>query len=371
MGSAHISLIRSGEAPELRLAAVCDTDESRLRGYPPDDRTFTDVRALARSGAVDAVIVATPHFAHTAAGIEALKAGLHLLVEKPLSAHKADALRLLAAHKDKRLVFATVLQYRTDPRHVALRNLIQGGGLGEITRINWIATDWYRTQAYFDNGGWRATWRGEGGGVLINQSLHNLDLWQWFFGMPARLRAVCGIGKRHAIEVEDEATAVMEYANGATGVFITSTGEAPGTNRLEITAENGRVVLENKTLVWTKNLVGQAAFSRTSAEGFATPPTETVSIPCPGEAARHADILSNFAAAILRGEKLVAPAAEGVHAVELANAILYASFTGRTVKIPFPAAAYAKRLERLAANSAFSKKTTGAAKVVDLSTSFK
>ncbi|MCL1856304.1 MAG: Gfo/Idh/MocA family oxidoreductase [Kiritimatiellaeota bacterium] len=370
MGSAHIAMIRSGQVPGMRLTAVCDSNAERLSAYT-DVQTFTDSRKLARSGAVDAIIIATPHYFHTTTGIDALKAGLHVLVEKPISAHKADALRLLAAHTNTQQVFATVLHYRTQPRYAVLRELIQSGQLGEITRINWIVTNWFRTQAYYDNGGWRATWKGEGGGVLINQSLHNLDLWQWLFGMPVRVRALCGIGRHHAIEVEDDVTATMEYANGATGVFITSTGEAPGTDRLEITAENGKVVLENGAITWTKNLVGQSAFCRTSTEGFAMPPTWNVAIPCHGEGEGHLVILANFAAAILRGEPLLAPAEEGIRSVELANAMLYSSFTGKAVDLPLSAPAYERLLNRLIASSTFVKKTVAAPKVVDLSASFK
>ena len=374
MGSTHARMIAAGQVPGMTLAAVCDIDESKLQGYGPDVKTFTDSKKLIRSGDVDAVIVATPHYGHTTIGIDAMEQGLHLLTEKPISVHKADAERLIAARKNKKQVFAAMFNMRTDPYHITLRDLIQSGQLGQITRINWIVTHWYRTQAYYDNGGWRATWKGEGGGVLLNQCPHNLDLWQWFFGMPKSVRAFCGIGKYHTIEVEDDVTAYMEYANGATGVFVTTTGEAPGTGRLEIAAENGRVILENGVLTWKKNTVGQAEFCRTSTQGFAAPGTWDITIPVYSNGAwgsQHCEILKNFTNAILNGEKLIAPAEEGIRSVELANAMLYSSFTGKTVDMPLSASAYETHLKKLIKNSTFKKKSEGAAKVVDMTASFK
>jgi predicted dehydrogenase len=226
---------------------------------------------LIKSGEVDAVLIATPHYSRAPIGIQALEAGLHVLVEKPLCVHKADCERLISVPLSPGQVFAVMFNQRTDPCYIRLRELIRGGELGEIRRINWIITNWFRTAAYYASGGWRATWAGEGGGVLLNQSPHQLDLWQWLFGMPRKVRAFCEIGRYHDIEVEDDVTAYFEYENGTTGVFVTSTGEAPGTDRLELAAENGRVVIENGRFVFAKTEVPMSEFGKTSPERLANP----------------------------------------------------------------------------------------------------
>ena len=252
MGVGHADNIVSGKIHRCEITAVCDPAAEKAARYPKA-KSFTRSDELVRSGLVDAVVITTPHFDHTDIGIAALQDGLHVLVEKPISVHKADCERLIAAWKNPKLVFAVMFQQRTDPCYRKIRELIQKGELGQIRRINWIITNWFRTEAYYKLGSWRATWAGEGGGVLLNQCPHNLDLFQWFFGMPKRVRGFCTLGRYHDIEVEDDVTAYFEYADGATGVFITSTGEAPGTNRLEIAAENGRLVFEDDRLSFLRN----------------------------------------------------------------------------------------------------------------------
>jgi predicted dehydrogenase len=346
MGSAHAQSILAGKVKRLRLGALCDGDPARLnvQGVKP----FTDFRELIRSGEVDSVLIATPHYSHTGIGIEALEQGLHVLVEKPISVHKSDCEKLIAAHQGReKQVFAAMFNQRTDPFYQKIRNLIQSGEIGEIRRVNWIITNWFRTAAYYASGGWRATWAGEGGGVLLNQCPHNLDLLQWLFGMPVSVHAFCRFGQYHDIEVEDDVTAYLVFKNGATGVFITSTGEAPGTNRLEITAERGKLVYEDDRLTFTRNEIEMTAFSRASKLAFATPPLWQVTIPVSGHGDQHVGILNNFADAILDGAPLIAPAREGVHSVELANAMLYSTFTGQTIELPLDGAAYERQLSNL------------------------
>src|SRR5215210_4857820 len=264
MGAAHARGVLEGKVPRLRLTAVCHTNPERLV-FDPEIKAFTDSRELIRSGEVDAVLIATPHYSHTDIAIDALANGLHILVEKPISVHKADCERLIAAYENTSgLVFAVMFNQRTDPFYLKIRALLQNGELGEIRRVNWIITNWFRTETYYASGGWRATWAGEGGGVLLNQCPHNLDLCWWLFGAPARVRGFCAFGKYHDIEVEDDVTAYFELPGGATATFIASTGEAPGTNRLEVMAENGRVVAENGQLRFTRNRVPTAKFSRTT-----------------------------------------------------------------------------------------------------------
>ncbi|MEI8243056.1 MAG: Gfo/Idh/MocA family oxidoreductase [bacterium] len=355
MGGNHACAVLDGKINRLRLAAVSDINPRALEKFADPVRKFTDNRALIQSGEVDAVLIATPHFDHTPSGIAALAAGLHVLVEKPISVHKADAERLIAAWKGAPQVFAAMFNQRTDPQYQRIRRMIQAGELGELQRVCWTVTSWFRPQAYYNSGGWRATWKGEGGGVLLNQCPHNLDLLQWLCGMPVRVRGFCGLGKRHQIEVEDEATAYLEYANGATGVFITGTGEAPGTNRLEICGDRGRLVLEDGGLRFTRNEIPAAEFLRTTREAFGTPPVWHVTFPDPKAGEQHIGILRNFTEAILDGAPLLAPAAEGLHSVELANAMLYSSLTGQTVELPLDSAAYEACLQKLIRESRFSK----------------
>jgi len=351
MGSHHARTIAEGKVPGLELAAVADASPGRLDAFP-GLAAFTDGGELITRGGVQAVLIATPHYSHTALGIQALKAGLHVLVEKPISVHKADCERLIAAHTNPKQVFAAVFNQRTDPFFRKLHDLSTSGELGEIRRINWIITNWFRTAAYYGSGGWRATWAGEGGGVLLNQCPHNLDLLQWLFGMPSRVRAFCGLGRYHDIEVEDDVTAYFEFPNGATGVFITSTGEAPGTNRLEITGERGRLIYEDDLLRFDRNETPMTEFSRTSPLGFATPPTWEIRFPISGHGGQHLEILQNFADAILRGAPLIAPAEEGIHSVELANAIIHSALRGETLELPLDGKAYERQLKKLIAASA-------------------
>ena len=372
MGQAHADSIAGGKVSQCHLAAVCDPDRQVLKRYS-QARPFLLSCELIGSGEVDAVLIATPHYSHTTIGIEALEAGLHLLVEKPLCVHKADCERLMAAHRSMKQVFATMLNQRTDPYYLKLREFIQNGELGTIRRINWIITNWFRSAAYYSSGGWRATWAGEGGGVLLNQCPHQLDLWHWLFGMPRKVRAFCQIGRYHDIEVEDDVTAYFEYDNGTTGVFITSTGEAPGTDRLEVTAERGRVVIENDRFLYTRNEVPMSKFCKESTERFSQPSARNLEIPLRGHGGQHNEILQNFADAILQGKSLIAPAAEGVHSVELANAMLLSSFTDKTVELPIDAKAYERLLKEKIAASTIRKKIASLpiSKADDFSQSFK
>lgn len=370
MGLFHARYLQQGKIRHARLAAVADADPARLQGWG-EVATFADGHDLIRSGLVDAVLIATPHFQHTTYGMAALQQGLHVLVEKPISVHKADAERLIAAHQDPSRVFAAMFMMRTEPHYRKIRQLVQGGELGEIRRVNWIITEWFRTDAYYRSGGWRATWRGEGGGVLLNQCPHNLDLLQWIAGMPSRLRAFCAFGKYHDIEVEDEVTAYLEYPNGATGVFVTTTGEAPGTNRLEIAGTRGKLVYEEGKLAFVRNEVACDEFCRTCTEPFARPEVWRVEIPVAAQTTQpHEELTQNFVDAILEGAPLIAPAEEGLYSVELANAMLYSAWTDATVTLPLDGAAYERLLQERIATSCYQGKAAGSTPAKDMGASF-
>ena len=357
MGKYHADYLIKGKVAHAELSAVCSTSPEKLSAYKDPVAVFGNGEEMIRSGAIDAVLVATPHYQHTSLGIYAIENGIHLMVEKPISAHKADAERLIEVstqHPD--IVFGGMFQLRTEPRYLKLKKLIADGDLGDIVRINWIITDWFRTEAYYASGGWRATWKGEGGGVLLNQCLHQLDALQWLVGMPSKVRSFAQCGRFHDIEVEDNVTAYLEYPNGATGVFVSSTGEAPGSNRFEITGTRGRVVLENDQIKFTRNESCMLEHSKNSPIGFSKPEVWEVDIPFGNAELPHAILMRNFVEAIRNKTPLIAPGVEGIHSVELANVLLYSSLVDQTINLPMDGAAFEAKLQQLIDESTHEKK---------------
>jgi predicted dehydrogenase len=355
IGQHHFSYLSGGKVKGAEVVAVADSVPEKLANYR-HLKTFTSPEELINSGTVEVVIIATPHYQHTTLGIAALEKGLHVMVEKPISAHKADAERLIAAHRrHPRQIFGGMFQLRAEPRYLKIQSVIKSGQLGDFVRMSWIMTDWFRTEAYYASGGWRATWKGEGGGVLLNQCLHNLDVMQWLLGMPAKVRAFCQLGRFHNIEVEDNVTAYLEYPNGATGTFVSSTGEAPGSNRLEIVGTQGKLVLEADKLRFTRNETDMSEFCRTSKLGFGKPEIWHIEIPFENATNGHAILMQNFINAIQNGEALIAPGEEGIHSVELANVMLYSSLMDKTIDLPLDSAAYERKLHQLIANSTLKK----------------
>ena len=358
MGRFHANDLLDGKVPRGELTAVGSTSPHKLEEYKEKGvQIFGSGEEMIASGAIDALLIATPHYQHTSLGVAALEAGLHIMVEKPISAHKADAERLIAAAAARPdQVFGAMFQLRVEPRYQKIRELVQGGELGDLVRVLWIMTDWFRSEAYFQSGGWRATWKGEGGGVLLNQCLHQLDAMQWITGMPSKVRSHVGIGRWHDIEVEDDVTCYMEFANGASGAFITSSGETPGSNRFEIAGTKGRLILENDTLTLTRNEVPSDEWCKTSKIGFQKPETTVEEIPIPGADAAHATLMTNFVNAILDGEALIAPGVEGLGSVELANVMVYSGLLNESVDLPMDGAAWEAKLNELIANSTHEKK---------------
>ena len=366
MGSGHVAGMP--KIKNCELTAVCDVDTGKLAKYA-QFKQFEDSAEMIRSGDVDAVLLAVPHYFHTTIGIDAMQNGIHVLTEKPVAVHKADAQRMIDAHTDPKLVFAAMFNQRTDPHYQRIRRLVQSGELGEIQRTSWIITNWFRTATYYASGGWRATWRGEGGGVLLNQCPHNLDLFQWICGMPSKVRAFCSFGKYHDIEVEDDVTAYLEYPNGATGIFVTTTGEEPGTNRLEIVGDRGKLVYEDGKIVFTRTESSVREVLNTSKQSFTSIPSWICEIPVNGYGGQHCEIVQNFVNAIEMGEELIAPAREGIYSVEIANAMLYSSWTDSTVNLPLDAAAYEAALQERIATSRYEKPAVVEAEV-DMAASF-
>ncbi len=374
MGTSHAMMME--KIGNAELIAVCDKNEKAFDRLPAEIREkvkcYTSTDELFKDENVEAVLIAVPHYFHVELALEAMKHGKHVIVEKPISVHKKEAQRLVDAIKDyPDLVISAMFNQRTLPAHRKLKQLIDSGELGRINRVNWIITNWFRTQRYYDSGDWRATWAGEGGGVLLNQCPHQLDLMQWLFGMPELVSAQVKIGKYHDIEVEDEVNAYLEYPNGCVGNFITTTGEAPGTNRLEITAEKGRVILENGEINFTRNEVETSVQIRESEFGFKAPETWECKVNIATESRpMHAVVVENVANAILKGEKLIAPAQEGINGLELGNAMLMSGLKKAPVTLPIDADEYAAMLADLAANSKFGEKIVKEAGQVNMSSTY-
>lgn len=362
MGSHHVSYMDSLDGAVL--SAVCDADAGRAEKVAQSFgkiATFTKYEDLLNSGTCDAILIATPHYQHPVITDAAFAKGLHVLCEKPVAVRVGDARRTNELHKKyPNLKYALMFQSRTSPLFLKIKQLIDEGELGAISRITWIANNWFRTWTYFAMGGWRGTWAGEGGGVLINQNPHNLDLLQWLPGMmPQRITAIASLGKYHPIEVEDEISAILEYPSGAIGHFISGTGEYPGTDRLEIAGDRGRMVSERGTIKLYQTRKSVKQVRETSKEAFAHIDVWEIDVPVPtARAESHKGVTQNFVNAILNNEPLIAPGEEGVRGLEIGNAMLLAGVTREAVTLPLDAGAYDSLLKDL------EKKYSGKKKVV-------
>lgn len=337
MGSEHCRNLMSEQTPELVLAAVADRRAERREwakttlGVP----VFAEGEELIASGLCDAVLIAVPHYQHPTLTISALQHHLHVLCEKPIAVYTLAAREMIAAAEQSDRTFALMFNQRTNCLYRKMKQMLESGEMGRLKRVNWIITDWYRTQLYYDSGAWRATWNGEGGGVLLNQCPHQLDLLQWLCGMPEKVRAFCLEHHWHDIEVEDDVTAYLEFPGGATGVLVTTTGDLPGTNRLEITMEFGKMVCENDRLRLWKLAENEREFCTTSDDAFGCLPITVTDVETDGANPQHVGVLNAFAAHILRGEPLVARGEEGLNEMMLSNAMYLSSWLDQTVTLPF------------------------------------
>jgi predicted dehydrogenase len=380
MGNHHLGYLP--KVAGLQLTAASDCNPAALKAVTdqsPDVKTFDSPEALMDSGLVDAVLIATPHYFHPTQARYAMERGLHVLTEKPVavSAKQAQITNEVFAQARKKfpkLQFAGMFNQRTRPQWMQIKKMMDEGTLGELVRVEWVITNWFRSQAYYDSGGWRATWKGEGGGVLINQCPHNLDLFQWFVGMPQRLWTIAGIGKHHHIEVEDDITTMMSFANGATGTFVTSTGQAPGINRLTIVGTRGTLdCSEGENIRFRETVQDVGEFTRTTPERFASIAyTEHVITPPKQVVPEHQSITANFINVILgKEDKLIAPAVEGIHGLELGNAMLLSGLSGSAaVDLPTDRDAFEAKLQELIAASKFQKQAVGETRAASMAGTF-
>ncbi len=361
MGSPHARQVASLE--DASLAAVSDINRDRAQAFAGDlgAEAFFDPQQMLESASPDAVIIATPHYAHTPLSIACLERGIHVLVEKPLAVHVNDAQKMIAVYERSRvahpgLVFAIMFQQRTFSYWRKVKQMLEDGELGRLMRVTWIITDWFRAQTYYDSVPWRGTWAGEGGGVLLNQCPHNLDLYQWFFGMPRRITGRAALGKYHHVEVEDEVSGLFEHENGMVGHFITSTAESPGTNRLEIVGEKGRLVFENGRLTFVRNRSSTLAFIKTSPAAFDKVECEVEDVDFnPQQDAGYGRVIASFIHAVQAGTPPVVRAPEGIHSLALSNGLILSHFLARPVDVPIDGDAYENLLMQLIRKSKFNK----------------
>ena len=358
-GTYYALKLNGNEVPASRLTAVADINPVKIEAIRPklseNVLYYSDYKKMLDDGVCDAVLVAVPHYSHPEIVIECLNRGIHVITDKPAAVYTKQVEEMNAAAEKSKALYGMMFNQRTNCLYRKMREIIQEGGIGELQRVNWIITDWFRTQNYYDSGSWRATWKGEGGGVLINQCPHQLDLVSWVVGEnPVSVNGFCKYGKWHDVEVEDEVTAYFEYKNGASGVFITTTGEAPGTNRFEVSGTKGKLLCENKKLFYYKNAEDSQSFCKTSKESFAAPKCEVIEPETDGENPQHVGILTNFTKAILGEEPLFVEGKEGIRGVELMNAIELSGWMGGArVNIPIDGDRYYDELMKHVAVSRF------------------
>lgn len=368
MGSGHAGNVLEGKCPDFELRAIADVNPDRLEwtkaNLPGDYMRFDDAIAMLDSGTIDACIVSVPHYEHAKYAMECMKRGIHVMVEKPAGVYTKQV-RAMNAEADRHpgVVFGMMFNQRTNCIYRKMRELVHSGRYGRIRRVNWIITDWYRPQAYYDSGDWRATWSGEGGGVLLNQCPHQLDLWQWICGMPVRVQSNMRFGQWHDIEVEDDVTTYMEYENGATGVFVTTTGDAHGTNRFEIQMDGAKLVAEHDRLTLLEYDMPEPEFSKINKKPFATVGAHEVEVEMDGLNPQHVGVLNAWGGAILRGTPLIADGREGINGLTLSNAMHLSAFLGRKVELPIDEDLYYEELMKRVATSR--RKATGKAVFAD------
>lgn len=340
MGTGHAKNFLDGKIPNGVITAFCDINTKKFaffrERFGDTVGYFDNAEDMFKSGLCDVVIICTPHYSHPDLAILAMDNNLNCIVEKPAGVYTLQVKEMLKRAETSDKILGIMFNQRTNPAFKKMKAMIEEGEIGEIKRTNWIITDWYRTQYYYDTGAWRATWVGEGGGVLYNQAPHQLDLFQWIVGMsPSKVRAFCHFGKWHDIEVEDDVTCYCEYPNGATGVFITTTADAPGTNRFEVTGTKGTLIFENDKLYYKQLKVDEREHCSTATQGFVKPEClPTVEVPLEGENLQHVGICRNVANAILGIEKLYAPASDGLNGVQLANAMLLSTWLDKDISLP-------------------------------------
>jgi predicted dehydrogenase len=354
MGGKHVLLYKEGDIKEMELVAVCDINPKKFEfalSQVPTLHTYTDYYEMLDKEKLDAVIIAVPHYFHPEYVKAAVERGINALSEKPAGVYTKEVKEVANFVKGTDKTAALMLNQRTNCIYRKVRELVQSGDYGQIRRTNWIITDWYRTQSYYNSSDWRATWDGEGGGVLMNQAPHNIDLWQWICGMPKSVRAFCHNGLWHDIEVEDDVTIYVEYPNGATGVFITTTGDCPGDNRFEITMDRAKIVCTSSEIKMYELSSNINDYTYAENDGFTKLESHEVKVETDGENPQHAGVVNAFASHILHGTPLVADYSEGINGLTICNAAYLSSWLGKTIDLPLDEDLYLEELNKRRASS--------------------
>jgi len=362
MGSGHANTMQKIE--ECELKAVCDIDPNVVKSVSEKHgvKAFTDYRELIDSGLVDAVIAATPHYFHPLVAIYAMKKGLPALSEKPMAATVKAADEMVKTSKETGVPFTIMFQSRAAGINQAARKIVEDGRLGDIYRTCLIASG-FRSQAYYDSAPWRGTWIGEGGGVLINQAPHPLDLFSWIGGLPCKVTARTA-NRRHKMECEDEASAMLEYENGGIGFLHVSTSEAPGTTLMEFCGEKAKLTLYGGRLVLRELEMPVQEFSDSSENMWGSPKSKSVDVPIEDRETGHGAIIRNLARHILHGEPLIVPGEGGLGSIELINSVIMSGHKGEPVSVPVDREKYDKFLEELKKTSKM-EEVAGVKRVTD------
>lgn len=362
MGSYHLNNFVKSNIKNAKITALCDIDEKVLAKHREtlgdEIKYFKNSEDLIHSGLVDGVIVATPHYDHPSISISAMKNGLHVFCEKPAGVYTKNVREMNEVAKETGKVFQVNFVMRNLNSFKKIKELIDSGELGEIKRITWLLTNWYRTQAYYNSGSWRASWGGEGGGTLLNQNPHQLDLFQWLFGMPKKVRGFCYFGKNRDIEVEDEATAYMEYENGCTATYITTVSEYPGTSRLEIVGDKGKLVFEKNVITLWKLSISEKEFNATTRTMEGPIPVEEKVVEYEANTIPEcqAAMVNNWVEVSTVGGKLIAPGEEGINSLSLSNAMYLSTWNDNWVVFPLNEDEYLEKLNEKIATSTYVKK---------------
>ena len=348
--------VKENWVPDIELVAIADINPARIawakENLSPDLAYFDDAIAMLDSGLINTCVVSIPHYDHPRYAMECMKRGIHVMCEKPAGVYTRQVREMNEeAKKHPDVVFGMMFNQRTNCLYRKMRELVQSGKYGRVRRANWLITNWYRSQFYYDSGDWRATWAGEGGGVLLNQCPHQLDLWQWILGMPKKLQSFMRYGQWHDIEVEDDVTTWMEYEDGHTGVFITSTGDPHGSNRFEVEMDGAQLIAEGDKLFLLEFDQLEQDWTKTNKIPFASVPAHEVEVEMDGLNPQHQGVFQAFAGAILRGEPLVAGGEEGINGLTLSNAMHLSAFLGKPVELPFDEDLYESELMKRVATS--------------------
>lgn len=360
-GTAYSKIFKEGGVRNGELVAVADTSDAAIakwaEKYGEMCPAYKSLEEMLEKAALDCVMIEVPHYQHPACAITAMRAGVGVIVDKPAGVYTQQVEQMYAVAKETGVPLAMMFNQRTNPCFKKMRDMIAAGVIGEIKRASWIITTWYRNQFYYDSGDWRGTWEGEGGGVLYNQAPHQLDLYQWVLGMkPARVHSFCHYGKWHKIDVEDDVTTYVEFPNGATGTFITTTADWPGTNRFEITGSRGTIIFDQNKLTLSMLKTDEREFCFSATEMWAQNPVTTKVLPVYGENTQHKGIINNFADALLGLCPIYAPGTDGIDGVAFANAMHLSSWEGRTVELPIDGKKFKKLLDKKIKKSLAEKK---------------